>query len=170
MKNVRIVSRLLFIITRITSLGYLLAFALSSIALSTGWSLNLTDHETRFEVCYPFTHYPFLLGEYNAGYITGFLCLLGLYSLFFFLVSNIFYVFLQPKLFTTYGIRQLKRFYQSNLLLPLMASLAISPFYSIDKVVETLVILHAILGVFAYFIAAIFEQGIKLQNDQDLII
>ena len=43
-------------------------------------------------------------------------------------------------------------------------------FSIIDEGVFVLVLLHAILGIFAYFIAAIFQQGVQLQTEQDLII
>lgn len=170
MKTVRVVSRVLFIITRVVSLGYLLSFLLSAIAFASGWSLNIIDQGRRFEVCYPFTHQPYLLGEYNSGYMMMMLLLLGLYALFFFLVSNVFNVFTQTKLFTEHGIRQLKWFYSGNLILPLTAVFILSPFYNIESPVEILVALHALLGVFTYFLAAIFEQGVNLQKEQDLII
>ena len=38
----------------------------------------------------------------------------------------------------------------------------------IDGIV--LIVLHAIIGVFAYLIAAIFKQGLDLQNEKDLFI
>lgn len=170
MKSVRVISRVLVAITRVASLGYLLSFLLSSVALGTGWSLQLTTGGSRFEIMYPFTNSPYLLGEYNRGYIIAFLVLLGLYSIFFFLVSNVFKAFTKSRLFTDYGIRQLQWFYGANLLLPSFTALVISGFYQIDNIVEILVILHALLGVFTYFMATIFEQGVKLQNEQDLII
>ncbi len=170
MKTVRAVSGVLVVITRVASLGYLLSFLLSSLALATGWSLKLTTGGSRFEIMYPFTESPYLLGEYNRGYIVAFLVLLGLYSLFFFLISNVFKAFTKSRLFTVYGIRQLQRFYATNIILPSLTAFVISGFYKIDNIVETLVILHALLGVFTYFMAAIFEQGVRLQNEQDLII
>lgn len=170
MKTVRMVSGVLFIATRILALGYLLSFLLSALTLSTGWSLNLTDQNRNFQVCYPFTHQPYLLGEYNQGYILMFLLLLALYALFFYMVGNVFTVFTQTKLFTNYGIRQLELFYSGNLIVPLSATIIISFFYDIDSPAEVLIILHALLGVFTYFLAAIFRQGVDLQNEQDLII
>jgi hypothetical protein len=170
MKTVRVVSRVLFIVTRVVSLGYLASFLLSALAFSIGWSLNIIEQGSRFEICYPFTHVPYLLGEYNGGYILMFLLLLGLYTLFFFLVGNVFSVFTQTKLFTEQAIKQLKWFYSTNLILPLTAAFIISPFYKIDSPVEILIALHALLGIFTYFIAAIFEQGVNLQKEQDLII
>jgi len=170
MKTVRSISGVLVILTRTASLGYFLSFVLSCLAFSTGWSLKITNDATRFEVLYPFTNSPYLLGEYNRGYIIAFLVLLGLYSLFFFLISNVFKAFTKSRIFTVYGIRQLKWFYGTNIILPAVTALILSGFYPIDSIVEILVIIHALLGVFTYFMAAIFEQGVKLQNEQDLII
>jgi hypothetical protein len=31
-------------------------------------------------------------------------------------------------------------------------------------------VLHLIMGIFVWFVAAIFKQGIQLQNEQDLFI
>jgi hypothetical protein len=99
-----------------------------------------------------------------------FLLLLGLYTLFFFLVSNVFTVFTQSKLFTAYGIRQLKIFYLGNLILPLLSAVLVSLVYKIESPVEILVILHMLLGVFTYFMAAIFQEGYNLQSEHDLIL
>lgn len=170
MKTVRVVSRILFIVTRLVSVCYLASFLLSAVAFATGWSLNIIDQGRRFEVCYPFSNVPYLLGEYNGGYILMFLLLLGLYALFFFLVGNVFTVFTQSKLFTEHAIKQLKIFYAANLVLPLTATFIISPFYNVDSPVEILIALHALLGIFTYFMAAIFGQGVHLQKEQDLII
>lgn len=170
MKTVRLISRVLFIITRLLSAGYLLSFLLSAIALTTGRGLHLTDQRSRFEVFYPFTQHPYLRGEYNGGYMLMFLMILGLYAFFFFLVGNVFTVFTQTKLFTAYGIRQLKRFYVGNLVLPPLSVVVISLFYSIDSPAEILLTLHMLLGVFTYFLAAIFSEGVNLQNEHDLIL
>ncbi|TDO20055.1 DUF2975 domain-containing protein [Pedobacter duraquae] len=170
MQTVRLISRLLFIITRAAAVGYLLSFLLSAAALSTGWSLNIIENGSRFQVCYPFTAEPYLLGENNRGYILGFLMLLGLYALFFYLVGNVFRVFTHEKLFTKEGIRHLKIFYLGNLVLPVLAVIIIAPFYPVYNEMKILVVLHALLGVFSYFISAIFTQGVKLQHEQDLII
>jgi len=170
MNTVRAIAKVLFILTRITALGYLLSFFLSAIAFATGFGLNLIEQKTRFEIAYPFTRQPYLLGEYSSGYILAFLLLLALYALFFFLIGNVFRVFCQSRLFTENGIKQLKRFYTSNLVFPIAAVLVVTPFYDIDSPVAILVILHAFLGIFSYFMAAIFEQGVSLQDEQDLII
>lgn len=170
MKTVRIVSKALFVLTRLFTLGYFLSLLLSILAFSTGWSFNILNNNTRFQILFPFTNTPFLLGEYNSGFIYMFLLFFFLYTLFFWLLENVFRVFMQTKLFTKEGIRRLKMFYISNLSVPLLAIISLSVFYEVDPTAQVLVILHAVLGIFAYFIAAIFQQGLHLQNEQDLII
>lgn len=170
MKSVRIISKILLIVSHLLAAGYLVSFLLSAIALSTGWSFNLIEQNRRFEIYYPFTHKPYLLGEYNNGYILMFLLLLGLYTLFFFLVGRVFSVFIQPKLFTAYGIRQLRLFYLGNLVLPVLSVMVISLFYNVESPAEIMVTLHILLGVFTYFMAAIFKEGYNLQTENDLIL
>ncbi|WP_316800876.1 DUF2975 domain-containing protein [Pedobacter frigidisoli] len=170
MKTVQFIARLLLALTRVLAAGYALSFLLSSLALSTGWSMQLIDGGRRFEIFYPFTSVPYLLGEYSSGYILMFLLLLGLYTMFFFLVGNVFKVFTQSKLFTSFGIRQLRWFYVGNLVLPVAAAMIVVVFYGFDAAMIILVILHMILGVFTYFMAAIFQQGLVLQNENDLIL
>ncbi len=170
MKTVRFVARCLLAFSRVLAVGYALSFLLSLVALSSGWSLNLFAENRRFEILYPFTRVAYLLGEYNQGYILMFLLLLGLYTLFFFLVGNVFKVFTQPTLFTSYGVRQLRTFYLGNLLMPVCAGVLIACCYGIESPMVILIILHLILGVFTYFMAAIFEQGLMLQSENDLIL
>ncbi|GAB3515760.1 hypothetical protein [Emticicia fontis] len=171
MNKVKIVSKILFYITRILAFFYLGTAAYSTFCLLTGWGLGFRENKKYFHVMYPFTDTPFLNGDYNMPYIIfEFLLVLGLYGLFFLLASNIFKVFFQPKLFTEFGIRQLRYFYLANLLLPTLAVLFASIFAEVDDMAVILIILHFILGVFAYFFAAIFKQGLQLQKEQDLFI
>lgn len=170
MKTVRFVARFLLALSRMLAVGYLISFLLSLVALTSGWSLNLVSENRRFEIYYPFTKVPYLLGEYNPGYMLMFLLLLGLYAIFFFLVGNVFKVFTRSKLFTTYGIRQLRNFYLGNLIMPICAGAVIAICYGFESPMVILVILHMILGVFTYFMAAIFEQGLVLQSENDLIL
>ncbi|WP_337044987.1 DUF2975 domain-containing protein [Emticicia sp. 17c] len=102
--------------------------------------------------------------------VFDFLSPLGLYGLFFLLSSNVFKVFFQPKLFSQWGVRQLQLFYVANLCLPALTIMLASIFSLVDDIAIILIVLHFILGVFAYFLSAIFKQGLKLQNEQDLFI
>ncbi len=170
MKPVRLIASILSMVSKVLAAGYFLSFLLSLIALTTGWSLHIIDSGRRFEICYPSTDTPFLLGEYNSGYMVMFLLLLGLYALFFLLVGNVFSVFTKTKLFTAYGIRHLTAFYLGNLILPGVAAVLIAFLYHVESPLAILVVLHMLLGVFSYFMAAIFREGYHLQNEHDLIL
>lgn len=171
MNKVKIISRLLFYITRLLALVYFAMALHSIIALVTKWSLHFKDGEKYFQVSFPFSNTVYLVGDYNLPYIIfDFLMVLIFYGLFFLLVSNVFKVFFQPRLFTEYSIKHLKIFYLANLIIPVLAVLAAAIFTQVDKEVTVLILLHFILGIFAYFLAAIFKQGLNLQKEQDLII
>ncbi|MCU0340249.1 MAG: DUF2975 domain-containing protein [Spirosomaceae bacterium] len=126
---------------------------------------------TRFKICYPFTQKPFLLGIYEPNYIAfGFLIPIALYGLFFWLLSNFFKAFAQKKLFTSENYHSLRRFYVANLILPITTLIVASFFIEIEEIAEVMVAFHVLLGIFTYFIAAIFHQGLSLQKEQDLFI
>ena len=171
MKTTYIVSKILFYVTRFLAIVYFILALYSLAALITGWSLTFKENEKYFQVCYPFTEHPLMLGNYNIPYIIfDFLSPLTLYGLFFLLSSNVFKVFFQPKLFTQNGISHLRRFYLANLILPGITIFLASIFVSLDNEVSIFIVLHFMLGIFAYFLAAIFKQGLNLQNEQDLFI
>jgi hypothetical protein len=172
LKNVKIISKGLFFITKILAIIYIAISLYSAISVFSGWSFLVKDDGKRFAVCYPFTQTPFLNGENNWGYMLfNFLLPLGFYGIFFLLTSNVFKVFFQPKLFTENGIRQLKYFYIANIFaLPLIILFSKMITGKIDEGLDTLAVIHFILGIFAYFLAAIFRQGLQLQNEQDLFI
>jgi hypothetical protein len=172
MKKVRIISAVLYFITRIIAVLYLLATLYSLISILTGWNYITKDNGHYFTICYPFTETPFLNGENHWGYkIFNFLVPIGSYGIFFLLVSNVFNVFRQPKLFTQYGITQLKWFYLANIFVPPLTILLASIFAGeVEEGLEWVAVIHFFLGVFAYFLAAIFRQGFNLQNEQDLFI
>lgn len=171
MTSVKIISKILFYITRFLA-GFYFAMAIhSGIALLTGWSLNIKENGKYFQVYFPFTKTVILNGDHNLPYILfEFLIPIALYGLFFLLLSNVFRVFFQARLFSDKGIKHLKRFYLGNLIIPGMMVLIVS-FIDNPEMDGILVIaLHAIIGVFAYFLAAIFRQGLALQNEKDLFI
>lgn len=171
MKTTYIVSKILFYVTRFLAIVYFALALYSILTLITGWSLTFKDNGKYFQVCYPFTNHPLMLGDYNLPYIIfDFLSPLSLYGLFFLLISNVFKIFFQPKLFTQNGINHLRRFYLTNLILPSVVIFLASFFVSLDNEVSIFIVLHFMLGVFAYFLAAIFKQGLNLQNEQDLFI
>lgn len=171
MKTTHIVSRILFYFTRFLAVVYFFLATYSVFTLVTGLFLTFKDNGKYFQVCYPFTMHPVMLGDYNLPYILfDFLAPLSLYGLFFLLSSNVFKVFFQPKLFTQNGVLHLKRFYLSNLFIPSIVIFFAFFFVPLDNEVVLFIILHGMLGAFAYFLAAIFKQGLNLQNEQDLFI
>ena len=171
MQTTRLISKLLFYFSRMMALLYGAFVLLSVIALSTGWGLRLREDGRYFSVTYPFSDKNLLLGDYNLTYIIlYFLSVLGWYFLFCWLLGNVFRVFFQPRLFTDTGVRHLRNFYQANFLLPIVHVIATLLFDKLESDAVALVLLHAVLGVFAYFLAAIFRQGLQLQKEQDLYI
>lgn len=172
MKRVKFISTILFYITRVIAILYLLVTLYSLISLLTHWSYITKDNNKYFSICYPFTQSPFLNGENTWAYKAfNFLIPIGFYGVFFLLVSNVFKVFKQPKLFTQYGVAQLKYFYLANIFMPPLTILMASVFAGkIEEGLEWVAVVHFFLGVFAYFLASIFKQGLQLQNEQDLYI
>ena len=172
MKNVRKISSFLFYVTRFLAVLYLATTLYSIISFITEWGFIEKKGGTHFAICYPFSQTPFLLGENNWPYkLFNFLIPIGLYGLFFLLLSNIFRVFRQPKLFTQHGVNQLRWFYLANIFLPPLTILSATIFDGkVEEGLEWVAVIHFFLGVFAYFLAAIFRQGLQLQKEQDLFI
>jgi hypothetical protein len=171
MQKVRVIATGLFYLSRIIALPYLLtaAYALISIVFKTP-AFSLFDGGKRFVINYPFTSNRFLIGDdYSFGYILDMIAFMGLYGLFFWLLSNVFKTFREQKLFTPKGVKRLTIFYLFNFLTPLpFLVMHMIQGYEVGSVV-VITILHAVLGVFAYFMAVIFSRGLHLQNEQDLI-
>lgn len=171
MKLVRLISTIAFYLTRILSIGYILTALHLVVSVVFGLSGLKHLESNRFALCYPFTDKYFLLGsEFTAAYITEMALLLAFYGAFFWLLSNVFKTFRQQKLFTAQGIHNLKLFYVANLVICPLLFLILSMLSTEDYPYTMMVIAHGIMGIFALFIAAIFQQGVSLQNDQDLII
>jgi len=172
MKNVRAISTLLFYLTRILAALYLITTFYSAISLLTEWSYIIKDEGRNFSILYPFSESAFLNGENTWSYkFFNFLMPLGFYGLFFLLVSNVFKVFMRTKLFTANGVKQLKWFYLANIILPPFTLLLASVFDgNVEEGLTMVAMIHFILGIFSYFMAAIFRQGLQLQNEQDLYI
>ena len=171
MKFVKYLSIPAFYLTR----GLSIVYALTSIYVILSIVLKLPTYELLdadgFSINYPFVGKPFLLGSSNSfAYITEMISLVSFYAAFFCLLSYIFKVFRQDKLFTEESISYLKRFYMVNLILCPILFIVLSV-YSIENLPYFLMAMaHIIMGIFVLFIAAIFEQGVHLQKDQDLYI
>jgi hypothetical protein len=172
MKNVKIISFILFYITRFAAILYLLTTFYSVITFLTEWSFISRENGKYFSICFPFTEIPFLNGENNWAYkIFNFIIPIGFYGIFFMLLSKVLNVFKQPKLFTQYGLNQLKWFYFANIFMPSIIILLASIFAgNIEEGLEWVAVIHFFLGVFTYFLSAIFKQGLQLQNEQNLYI
>jgi hypothetical protein len=174
MHTSRTIARILYYLSRVGAwlfTGVLLYIVLLLVLSITGWGHSLPIEITReggFIIFYPFTRIAFLLGDYNSDYIISNLTLLIFYSLFLWFLGDVFHAFQQPKLFTTRGVSQLSRFYITNLALPVLFLVLVLLFGQALADMLRIGFLHIIIGVFAYFMASIFKQGLLLQEEQDL--
>ena len=172
MKKVKIISTILFYPVRILAIVYLIVTLYSAISVFTEWSYITRENGNNFSVCYPFTDTPFLNGHNSWGYkLFNFLIPIGFIGIFFLILSNIFNVFRQQRLFTFYGVKQLKWFCLINIfILPVNILLASVFSGEIEEGLDIVAVVVFILGIFSFFLAAIFKQGLNLQNEQDLYI
>lgn len=169
MKKTKIISKVLFAVTRSLAWIYLVTAVYSIISWFTETNLHFVNDKRIIE--YPFTGVSFLILDNNITYlIFNFLLPVFSYVLFFWLLSNVFKVFYQDKLFTDANITHLKRFYVTNIIFPLILVIFSSFFIYIDKGIFVIVALHMFLGIFIFIISEIFNQGLTLQNEQDLYI
>ena len=177
MKTVRSIASLLFILTRAFAIGYLLTGVYVSGVLlfradstgSSGW-FRVLDNGS-FQILYPFTEAPFLLGDNTTAFLTMMLSVIFFYGFFMWLLSSVFNTFRRKKLFTAPGVSRLSKFYLLNLIVPVVAVLIVAVLYNeILGDILMLTFLHLIIGIFAYFMAAIFRQGLLLQEEQDLTL
>jgi len=171
MKQVRLLASGLFYFTRIIALAYLATalHCILSFVFRTAY-IGEINGQVRFKIFFPFTQTPFLLGdEYSFFYIFELIAFMTLYGIFFWTLGNIFKTFRAEKLLTPLGVKRLKVFYILNFSVPVLFLIM---HLALSYEVSTLIILtglHAVVGVFAYFMAAIFRQGLKLQTEHDLI-
>lgn len=171
MQTVKFISRILYYASCLMSVVFFWMAFNSIISLSTGSWLKLSEDKKYFKVCFLFTQKTYLGGVYNMPYILfDFLLPMLLYGLFFLLLRNVFKQFYQRRIFTQKGVTHLTRFYNGNFIVPSIAVLLSTVFSEVDEAVWILIGFHFILGVFAFFLAAIFKQGLYLQNEQDLFI
>ena len=171
MKLVRHISAFAFYITRVISFFYLLTALHLLVSVVFKLSSFKPLENNRFAICYPFTSKHFLIGSDNSAlYIIEMVSIIVFYGIFFWLLGYVFKTFRQQKLFTEQGIRHLKWFYVFNLLLCPVTFLILSIYSKEDYPYVAMIIAHGIVGIFALFISAIFQQGVNLQKDQDLYI
>lgn len=174
MKLVRTLSSLFYYLTRILALFYfaLISYALVALALNELGVFNkLASVDLQlFTVFYPGTSKALLLGEYTSRYIITNFGIMGLYGLFFWLLGDVFTAYRQDKLFTVSAVKQLTRFYSFNLLAPLAVVLLMAVFAVSEPNVPIIAALHIVIGIFGYFMATIFKQGLSLQDQSDFTI
>lgn len=171
MKTTRFISSILYFVTFILAIGYV---ATSFYLLISTWfklpSFKIIENN-RFVIYYPFTEKPFLLGsEYTLQYVFEMILVIGFYGVFFLLLNKVFFTFKQEKLFTLHGVRNLSKFYIFNLFIAPVILMMLAVISNEDLPYIGMIIAHLIFGIFALFIAAIFRQGLNLQNEQDLFI
>ncbi|MFN1217716.1 DUF2975 domain-containing protein [Chryseobacterium kwangjuense] len=171
MNQTKIISKILYYICSVLSVGYLVMVAYSVFCLATGYGITPYKNGQYIHINFPFTQQPFLNIEDNYPYIIfSFLSVLTSYGIFFWLSAVVFRIFFQEKLFTADHIRQLTIFYRYNIFIPLPLVILASFFVEVESVVWGLVFIHFMLGIFCLFLANIFKQGLHLQNEQDLFI
>lgn len=171
MRRTKVIANFLYFITRVIGAIYFLTFLHAAICLlfKTN-SLVYSPEGNRFEINFPFTDIPFLIGDNTQVFIVELLLVLGLYALFLLLASNVFDTFRKEKLFTLQGIFRLRMFYLANLIIPPLIILLFSVISEVEHPLVIMTLIHVTLAVFAYFLAAIFKQGLQLQNEQELFI
>jgi len=172
MNTVKPIAKLLLYISRLLAGIYFLTFVYALVTLVfKSDSLRVSAGLKQFEILFPLTHTPFLLGFYNGQYIwLEFLPIFILYALFFLLLSYVFFTFTQPKLFTHKGYNYLRIFYLANFTVPALMLVLTELLSEASFDAWAITGFHILLGIFIFFMAAIFEQGLKIQNEQDLII
>lgn len=171
MGKTKLAAKIISVISRVLAITYLLTAVYSVICLATKWCIAPYGDGKFLHINYPFSQRPFLNVDNNGSYIFfSFLLPITLYGLFFWFTANLFLVFSRPKLFTPVNLIQLKRFYLFNWLAPFPAIIISSFFVETENMIWLLALVHGILGVFAWMVAAIFKQGLQLQNEQDLFI
>jgi len=169
MKKTRILSKILYAITRSLAWIYMVIGLYGTFAWIT--KINIQTSDTTAILNYPLTDISFLILDNNRSYfLFAFLLPILSYTLFFWLLSNVFRVFYQDRLFTNPNIAHLKRFYLVNIIWPIVLVALSSLFIEIEKGIFVIVALHLVLGTFIFIISEIFHQGLSLQNEQDLYI
>jgi hypothetical protein len=175
MHSVRLIATGLYTISRILSIILTLITIYAAIVLlaynssaDTSLPIRVIEDGT-FRLLFPFSNTYFLIGEYSSNYIVPYLSVMFLYGLFLWLLADVFNAFRQQKLFTQRSVLRLVRFYVTNLLLPLSFLVLTILGLDIDDVLR-ISLLHIIIGVFSFFMAAIFRQGLMLQDEQDLTL
>ncbi|MFP2995528.1 DUF2975 domain-containing protein [Spongiivirga sp. MCCC 1A20706] len=143
----------------IAFIGYALVFQ----------QFELTDNN-RFKIKIPFIE-SYVMGALDLKTVLVLFLFLAYYLLFFLLLSRILKTFKSKVLFTHGTIKKLDQFTYINLLFPVatfVGVLTIGGGALNDEVVYGM--FHVLIAVFSGFISAIFRQGFRLQQENDLTI
>jgi hypothetical protein len=174
MKLVQLSSTVMFYFVRLLAVLYLLTGFYTALALllhRLGMAGGLISIEgNRFVIFYPAGSSAFLMGDYTFEYLSGALGVIFVYGTFFWLLGDVLSAFRQSKLFTHTAVRQLTRFYVLNLIGPPVVFLLMLLFSVNETAALVILFLHFIIGIFSFFMAAIFKQGLSLQEQQDFTI
>jgi len=171
MKSVKRIATFLDKIVKIVAIGYLITAIYTLINCLFKGPFFETLEKNRFAINFPFTQVHFLQGsEYSFEYVAEMVIGIGLYGLFFWVLSNVFKTFKQERLFTQNGLSYLKQFYLFNLIMYPIFAIIWAFISQEDFPFFAMILAHAIMGIFIYFMAAIFKQGVNLQDEQDLYI
>jgi hypothetical protein len=174
MRAVRFIAGILYYLTRIVSILILMITFYATILVLINWAHPAPSlpiqilKDGSFQIFLPFTHIVFLLGDYSTAYLVTNLLTFAFYGLFLWLLGGVFYAFRQPKLFTKNGVVQLSRFYLINIFIPFVLIVLFVVFGQELGDLIRIILLHLVIGVFAFFMTAIFKQGLILQEEQDL--
>lgn len=176
MKPVRFIAGILYYLSKVLAILIFAVAAYAAVVLLL--HLNNPDgplpvkifNNERFVIFYPFTQTPFLLGDYTASYLVSNLLTITFYGLFLWLLAGVFHAFKQQKIFTRKGMLQLSVFYIVNLIVPFLFVALLFVFGQEVLDIVRIILLHLVIGVFAFFMSAIFKQGLLLQEEQDLTI
>ncbi|WP_271765614.1 DUF2975 domain-containing protein [Aquimarina algiphila] len=161
-------SELLFYCTWFIAFGYCLFLLFIAFSFITDTFLSINDN--RFAIEIPFTG-SFVKGQYESEVILSIIVFFVFYILFFYTLSLIFKTFKAEILFTKIAIKHLKYFAILNLFSPFVYVIILFIVgYSIGLSDLSTVFLHIMLGIFAWFIIAIFKEGFQLQEENELTI
>jgi hypothetical protein len=171
MKKVRNLAGILYYISSIMAWLFIIvgAYVLITILLHAGGikGLPVEINNNHFTIFLPFSKRPFLLGDYTAAYLSVSLSVMILYAVFLWLLSAVFNVFKQQKIFIPASVRRLQHFYRFNFYIPLLYIICLVIFNLEIRDAVVIVLLHLMISVFIYFMATIFQQGLVLQEEQD---
>ena len=175
MNQVRMLASGLYYLTRIAAVLFLMTgiYAFVVLALSMYTSIDqlpIRVSDASFVIFYPFTERPFLLGDYTFSYFLITTSTVILYGLFLWLLSCVFKAFRHQKLFIPRSVSRLERFYWFNVGVPILFLVILTVSGQELRDVVLIVFLHLMIAVFAFFMAAIFKQGLLLQEEQDLTL